>query len=127
MAAMSALSAIRPGGRRQCELVQKRTRLHLERLCQPLDYLNCRISRTALKIAYISPMNAGAIGELFLAPAPLTAKAAQIGSEALTYIHCEDVPLMSPIRLQTMSDNRLDLRGMPSTLQMSLIVCGASA
>ncbi len=88
--------------------VEQRPSLDLERLRQPLDHLDCGISRSALEITHVSPMNAGAIGELLLAPALLIAKAAQIGGEALTDIHCEDVPLVSPIRLQTMSDNRLD-------------------
>ncbi|HVR91929.1 MAG TPA: helix-turn-helix domain-containing protein [Novosphingobium sp.] len=44
-------------------------------------------------------VNADGVGKLFLAPAVLAAQAAQIGGKALTYIHAEHVPSMSPIRL----------------------------
>ena len=67
-------------------------------------------------------MNTDALGELFLTPALFVTKAAQIGGEALADIHCKDVPFMSSIRLQTISDNRLDLRRYRSPIRMSLIV-----
>jgi len=97
----------------------RRMLLTIEKDRQPLHHGDRRVARASLEIADIGPVDPCAVGEIFLAPAPFIAKAAQIGSEALADIHCKDVPPMSPIRLQTMSDNRLDFASARSVIHVS--------
>lgn len=74
-------------------------------------------------------MNAGALGKLLLTPLTFAAQAAQIGGKALSDIHAEDVPRLSAIGLQTISDIRVDLCAERSATQIAdrrrEVICGS--
>lgn len=55
--------------------------------CQFLDHRDSRIAATAFNVRDIRSMNTGAVGEIFLAPALLLAKAANVDAKARAYIH----------------------------------------
>jgi hypothetical protein len=73
-----------------------------------LDQRNRRIASGALEIAYISAVDAGAIGIVLLAPAMLVPQAAQVGGKALANIHTRLKTALSTIDLQTISDIPVD-------------------
>jgi hypothetical protein len=61
------------GAKRTSNLVEQRTRRDFERLRQFLDDLDRGIARSTLDVAYVGPMNTGAIGIFFLRPSGVLA------------------------------------------------------
>jgi hypothetical protein len=61
-------------------------------------------------------MDVGPVGKILLAPALLQAQRADILGEAKADVHPPSSSAMSPIYLQTMSDNWLDLRAQPKPI-----------
>ena len=90
-------------------LIQQVSRPHTERLREPLDNGNSRISSPAFDVADIGAVDAGAVGVVLLTPALRLAEATNIPAEARANIHTKLKTAMSAIDLQTMSDIALDL------------------
>lgn len=81
---------------------------------QLFDDRDRRVARSALDVAHIGAMHAGAVGIIFLAPAMLGTEAAQIGREALADIHKGLKTALSTLDLQTISDIPVDFTGTSS-------------
>lgn len=84
-------------------LVEQFTGPHIERPSEFLDDRDCRVASSALDIADIGAMDAGAVGIVFLAPALRLAKATNVSTKARADIHERPMTPVSPIDLQTMS------------------------
>ena len=73
----------------------------------PVDDLDGRVARSALEIADIGPVQPDLEREGFLGQPALSAERAQVAGEAKADIHAATLAAMSPVSLQTMSDNAL--------------------
>lgn len=67
------------------------------------------IAGAALEVADIGAMYCSAERKFLLRPAFVLTQSAKIEGKALANIHSRNVATMSTIKLQTISDNRLDL------------------
>ena len=72
---------------------------------QPVDDLDGRVSNASLEIADIGPVQIDLERERFLGQPTLSPERTQVAGEAKTDIHAATVAGMSPVSLQTMSDN----------------------
>ena len=79
-----------------------------QRLGNPINDADSRISAAPLQIADIGPVDAGLVGELLLRQPFGFAQATKIPAEALTYIHIPMSVEMSTSGLQTISDIGID-------------------
>lgn len=78
--------------------------VHLQSLGQLGDDRDRWIAGASLDIADVGPMNSGAVGIVFLAPAFLEPEPSDVGAKALANIHAVAKTPLSTSDLQTMSD-----------------------
>ena len=112
------------GGKRERPRSYKRARVrrlldepscrYAKRLCQFFHDGHRWITRAALDVADIGAVNAGLMGKGLLTPALLLAEDADVLTQACAYIHAELKTRASTINLQTISDNLVDCRPLPS-------------
>lgn len=81
---------------------------YAKRFGEPLDDRDCRVPRAALDITDVGPVDAGHVGERFLAPAVSFAQFAQVGAEAVPNVHGSPQTRLSTIDLQTIGDIHVD-------------------
>ena len=68
-------------------LIQQPSRLYLQRFGKFLHHRHRRIALPAFDIANIGAVDAGAVGIVLLAPAPLLAETANVSAKASADIH----------------------------------------
>ena len=78
---------------------------YTQRQSELLDNSDCWIAFASFNVAYISPMDPGAFGIIFLRPAFARAQVTDVSTKLFPDIHIDDVPSASMINLQTMSNN----------------------
>lgn len=84
------------------------TRGQIEGHGELFDQRDGRIARRPLKVTDIGPVDASAVGVIFLAPPALVTQAAKVGGKALADIHIRLKTPLSTIDLQTISDIPVD-------------------
>jgi len=105
-------------------LFQKRRRRRSQRFSKPLQEHNRWVARATLDVADVVTVDAGFIGERFLAPPPGGAQAAKVHTEALTDVHGSPETRLSTMDLQTISDIGVDFRRRQSGRQFHLSPTG---